>query len=66
MTSNNQLRSITQEEWERFEWIEVSGPGEEAVFVRGIEKCDPPDDGYIYVERTRGRDYKQRWVRAQT
>jgi len=60
------LRPITKEEWDRYRWIEVSGEGEEAVFLPGIELCDPPDDGYAYVDRTRPTDTKQRWVRAET
>ena len=66
MPAGPRLRPITQEEWEQLEWVELSGLGEEAVFILGIERCDPPDDGYAYVERTRVTDCKQRWVRAMT
>lgn len=64
-----QLRPITKEEWEQYAWVEATGFGgdpDRPVFIRGIKYTEPPDDGYVYKERTRLGDSEQRWVRAMT
>lgn len=61
------LRDITVDEWERYEWTEIWSVGEpEPIYIRGVEKTTPPDDGYMYTETTRFGDARQRWSRRQT
>ena len=55
------MKDITQDEWGRFEWIPVG----DNVYIKGVEKTDPPDDGFVYVDVTRYGDSVQRWERAQ-
>ena len=52
---------ITEQEWNDYEWIETE---KKDVFIRGIRKTDPPDDGYHYVEITTFSDTEQKWARA--
>jgi hypothetical protein len=47
------LRPITQQEWDEYEWIEVTTWGDAAdgkkVYVRGLKNAgNPPDDGFLY------------------
>ena len=61
------LRDITEEEWQAYEWIEVTPFGEEAVFIRGLKhSIKPQEDGYHYVDGTRMGDTARHWVRAKT
>ena len=46
----NKLRPITKEEWVKFEWIEVTTLASPVpIYIRGIKKPEPPDDGYVYI-----------------
>ena len=61
------MKPITKDEWNRFDWIDITSFGDSqdvALFLRGVEKEEPPDDGYVYIEKTSFGDVKQRWVRA--
>lgn len=61
------LRDITLEEWDDYEWQDVSTFGDETpVFIRGRKKVEEPSDGFVYIEVSRPGEAEQRWVRAQT
>ena len=61
------LRPITKKEWHQTTWVEVTTRADEhPVFLPGIQIDAPPDDGFMYIERTRFGDTKQRWVRIMT
>ncbi len=60
------LRPIKKGEWEKYEWIDVSEPDNAPCFLRGIENNNPPDDGFVYINRTRLGESKRRWERAKT
>jgi len=65
--STMKLRPITQDEWIQYEWVEVTTPTDKhPVFLPGIQIVVPLNDGFVYVERTRFGDNKQRWERAMT
>ena len=60
-------RQITLDEWDEYEWVEVSIFEEDGIlFLRARHKVDPPDDGLKYVEQTRLGDSETRWVPALT
>ncbi len=62
-----ELRPITNEEWAKYRWVEVSTYGNaERIFIRDIELTEPPDDGFKYIECTTRADNKQRWRRIMT
>lgn len=57
-----ELRAITQEEWDAYEWIEVE-PG---VYIKGFKRTlppDPPDDGFAYktIEVTKFGDTERKY-----
>lgn len=61
------LRDITQKEWKEYEWAEVSEFGSEhPIFIKGIKKTQPPNDGYMYRECTKIGDAEQKWERLHT
>lgn len=64
------LREITEQEWNEYEWIPVTGQLEQyenkTVFLRGRKKTSPPQDGYHYEESTTLADAEQKWARAMT
>jgi hypothetical protein len=64
------MRQITKDEWYQYEWHDVTTVSNfsdnKVVFIRGIENVDPPDDGYVYIDRTRYGDQKRRWIPAMT
>lgn len=64
----DETRQITLEEWDEYEWHDVTSFGieEKAFFVRGVRLVDPPDDGLKYVNGTRHGDTETRWVPALT
>ncbi len=62
-----QLRDITTEEWDAYEWLEISEFGNAVrVYLRGAKRTSPPDDGYIYDEATQFGDTEQKWTRRKT
>ena len=60
-------RQITLNEWDEYEWVDVSPvAGDEKIFLRARHRTDPPDDGLKYVEQIRLGDGETRWVPALT
>jgi hypothetical protein len=67
MANKDKLRPITIKEWERYEWIDATSIGDlDPVFVRGFERTSPPDDGFIYVDKTPPESKVQTWKRIMT
>jgi hypothetical protein len=57
-----ELKQITQEEWDAYEWIDTG----EGYFIRGVKKTsqpDFPDDGmkYFLVETTTFSDSERQY-----
>ena len=52
---------ITQEDWDAYDW-HYAGDG---IYIRGVKKTDPPDDGFVYVDVTTFSSPEQIWRRAQ-
>lgn len=60
------LREITEQEWSEYEWICLEGYDGKPVYLRGVKRTYPPEDGYHYVESTTARDTERKWSRALT
>lgn len=61
-----QLRDITLEEWEQYEWTPVTLAGVGTIYLRGVKRTQLPNDGYKYIESTTFGDTEQKWTRAKT
>lgn len=63
-----QTRPITEEEWCAYHWLEVEAVGDgRRIFLRGLKKTSPPDDGYAYIQAPiRFGDTEEKWVCAET
>ena len=60
-----ETRPITKEDWEKHRWIDACAGSNASIFIRGIKKTEPPDDGYVYVDVTTLADSEQKWRRAE-
>ena len=61
-------RPITEEEWCAYHWLEVEAVEDgRRIFLRGLKKTTPPNDGYVYVQAPiQIGDTEEKWVRAET
>lgn len=52
------LVNITIDEWEKYDWLEVTTYGDLAhghrVYIKGEKLQGPPQDGFVYVELPHG------------
>ena len=65
-----EFRPITKEEWDKFEWINVTtfadAANEPTLYIRGRKRTEPPNDGYVYEECTKFPDGEMKWRRVVT
>jgi hypothetical protein len=58
------LESIREDDWQHYEWTEVSEIGRaERMFIRGKRRTYPPSDGYHYERIDSPDDNEYRWER---
>lgn len=61
------VREITKEEWEAYKWEGVRDYiYDSMIWIRGVKRTQPPDDGYEYEEVTHPVDTEQKWARRVT
>ena len=53
------LADITIDEWEQYDWAEITTYGDLAhgqrVYINGEKLQDPPQDGFVYIELPCGK-----------
>ena len=59
------LTDITESDWNAYLWTEIELEPGKRVFLRGVQRTSPPNDGFHYVDVTGTKDTVQQWARAQ-